>query len=145
MRFPSPLRRGTLIKRYRRFLADVRLDQGETVTAHCPSPGTLRGCADPGSTVLLSDSRDPSRRHSLTWEITDLDGDKGRITYKMAYQNDNPWVVQKEESPAGSNHPYATTRVGWDDSGDFTGPRAWWAYLTDFARRLDAPIRVTIP
>jgi putative lipoprotein len=50
-------------------------------------------------------------------EITDLDGDKGRITYKMAYQNDNPWVVQKEESPAGSNHPFATTRVGWDDNG----------------------------
>lgn len=50
-------------------------------------------------------------------EITDLDGDKGRITYKMAYQNDNPWVVQKEESPAGSNHPYATTKVGWDDNG----------------------------
>jgi putative lipoprotein len=50
-------------------------------------------------------------------EITDLDGDKGRITYKMAYQNDAPWVVQKEESPAGSNHPYATTKVGWDDKG----------------------------
>ena len=50
-------------------------------------------------------------------EITDLDNDKGRITYKMAYQNDNPWVVQKEESPAGSNHPYATTKVGWDDNG----------------------------
>jgi len=50
-------------------------------------------------------------------EITDLDNDKGRITYKMAYQNDQPWVVQKEESPAGSNHPYATTKVGWDDNG----------------------------
>ena len=50
-------------------------------------------------------------------EITDLDGDKGRITYKMAYQNDKPWVAIKEEAPAGSNHPYATTRVGWDDSG----------------------------
>jgi putative lipoprotein len=50
-------------------------------------------------------------------EITDLDGDKGRITYKMAYQNDKPWVAIKEESPAGSNHPFATTRVGWDDNG----------------------------
>lgn len=50
-------------------------------------------------------------------EITDLDGDKGRITYKLAYQSDKPWVAVKEESPAGSNHPYATTRVGWDDSG----------------------------
>ncbi len=50
-------------------------------------------------------------------EITDLDGDKGRITYKIAYQNDLPWVAQKEESPAGSNHPYATTKVGWDENG----------------------------
>jgi putative lipoprotein len=50
-------------------------------------------------------------------EITDLDGDKGRITYKMAYQNDKPWVAVKEEAPAGSNHPFATTRVGWDDNG----------------------------
>lgn len=50
-------------------------------------------------------------------EITDLDADKGRITMKMAYQNDKPWVVVKEESPAGSNKPYATTKVGWDDNG----------------------------
>lgn len=51
-------------------------------------------------------------------EITDLDNDKGRVTYKMAFQNDVPWVVQKEESPAGSNRPYATTKVGWDpDNG----------------------------
>ena len=50
-------------------------------------------------------------------EITDLDNDKGRITFKMAYQNDAPWVVQKEESPAGSNHPFATTKVGWDENG----------------------------
>ncbi|MDR3390034.1 MAG: YbaY family lipoprotein [Rudaea sp.] len=50
-------------------------------------------------------------------EITDLDNDKGRVTLKMAYQNDKPWVVVREESPAGGGHPYATTKVGWDDSG----------------------------
>jgi len=53
----------------------------------------------------------------LVREITDLDNDKGRITVKMAYHNDKPWVVVKEESPAGSNRPYATTKVGWDDNG----------------------------
>lgn len=53
----------------------------------------------------------------LVREITDLDNDKGRITLKMAYHNDKPWVIVKEESPAGSNHPYATTKVGWDDNG----------------------------
>jgi len=53
----------------------------------------------------------------LVREITDLDNDKGRITVKMAYHNDKPWVVVKEESPAGSNRPYATTKVGWDENG----------------------------
>jgi len=50
-------------------------------------------------------------------EITDLDNDKGRVTLKMAFLNDKPWVVIKEESPAGGGRAYATTRVGWDESG----------------------------
>ncbi len=50
-------------------------------------------------------------------ELTELDDDKGRITYKMAYQNDKPWVVVREESPAHSNHAYATAKVGWSDDG----------------------------
>jgi sugar fermentation stimulation protein A len=74
MLFPSPLRRGVLLKRYRRFLADIRCEDGTTVTAHCPSSGTLRGCAEPGSTVFVSDSGDASRRHPLTWEITEVRG-----------------------------------------------------------------------
>lgn len=74
MNFPSSLSGGVLLKRYRRFLADIRLENGKTVTAHCPSSGTLRGCADPGSRVLLSDSGNPARRHPLTWELTDVAG-----------------------------------------------------------------------
>ena len=50
-------------------------------------------------------------------EITDLDNDKGRISIKMGYQNDKPWVVVKEESTGGNARPFATTRVGWDDDG----------------------------
>jgi uncharacterized lipoprotein YbaY len=50
-------------------------------------------------------------------EITELDDDKGRITYKMAYQNDKPWVVVREDAPAHSNHAYATTKVGWSEDG----------------------------
>lgn len=54
----------------------------------------------------------------LVREITDLDEDKGRITIKMAYQGDDPWVVVKDESPAGSNKSFATTKVGWDETGN---------------------------
>ena len=50
-------------------------------------------------------------------EITDLDDNKGRVSTKMAYHNDKPWVVIREESTGGNAKPFATTRVGWDDNG----------------------------
>jgi putative lipoprotein len=53
----------------------------------------------------------------LVREITDLDNDKGRISVKMAFQNDKPWVVVKEESAAGSTRPFSTSKVGWDENG----------------------------
>lgn len=53
----------------------------------------------------------------LVREITDLDNDKGRITVKMAYHNDKPWVVVKEESATGATRPFSTSKVGWDDNG----------------------------
>ena len=49
MRLPSPLLRGTLIQRYKRFLADVRLDDGRLVTATCPNTGSMMGLAVPGA------------------------------------------------------------------------------------------------
>lgn len=69
MKFRTPTLCGTLIKRYRRSLADVRLENGTTVTAHCPNPTAMRGCSTPGNAVILSDSGNPSRRHPLTWEL----------------------------------------------------------------------------
>lgn len=78
---------------------------------------TFNGSALNDSSTVAWDAFTQNNKIRVVREITDLDGDKGRITYKMAYQNDNPWVVQKEEAPAGSNHPYATTKVGWDDNG----------------------------
>ena len=69
MRFPTKLIRGTLIQRYQRFLADVRLPSGKIVTAHCTNTGSMRGCKEPGSVVYISRSNKTGRRLLYTWEI----------------------------------------------------------------------------
>jgi sugar fermentation stimulation protein A len=68
MKFP-PLLEGTLVRRYNRFLADVTLADGGTVTVHCPNSGSMRGCSAPGSAVLLSDSCSATRKCRYTWEL----------------------------------------------------------------------------
>jgi sugar fermentation stimulation protein A len=61
--------RGTLVKRYKRFLADVQVDNGGLVTAHCPNSGTMRACSEPGRPVYLSFHDNPKRKLKYTWEI----------------------------------------------------------------------------
>ncbi len=69
MRFEEPLIRGVFLRRYKRFLVDVELENGGVVTAHCPNSGSLRGCIAPGWPVLLSDSHNPRRKLPLSWEM----------------------------------------------------------------------------
>jgi sugar fermentation stimulation protein A len=69
MDYPSPLLPGTLIKRYKRFLADVRLLDGQVVTAHCANSGSMLGCNLPDSQVLLSFRDAPKRKLKYTWEL----------------------------------------------------------------------------
>jgi sugar fermentation stimulation protein A len=69
MQFDPPLIGGTLIRRYKRFLADVRLDDGREIIAHCPNPGSMRTCAEPGWPVLVSPATNPGRKLKWTWEL----------------------------------------------------------------------------
>lgn len=63
--------KGFLVKRYKRFLADIRLaDSGQVVTAHCPNTGAMTGCLEVGADVWLSHNNDPARRTQFTWELT---------------------------------------------------------------------------
>lgn len=73
MQFPTPLVRGRLIQRYKRFLADVTLDSGETVTATCPNTGSMMGLTTPGTPVWLSTSDSPTRKYKHTWEMLEVD------------------------------------------------------------------------
>ena len=69
MRFDHELIPGRLSRRYKRFLADVELEDGTTTTVHCPNSGSMRGCLGDGWPVLLSLSANPKRKHPLTWEM----------------------------------------------------------------------------
>ncbi|MDP2260965.1 MAG: DNA/RNA nuclease SfsA [Caulobacter sp.] len=74
MQFPAPLSHGVLVSRYKRFFADVTLDSGEEITAHCPNPGAMLGLNMPGLGVWLSRSDDPKRKLAWTLEMVEDGG-----------------------------------------------------------------------
>src|SRR5579859_421866 len=71
MRFTPPLIPARLLRRYKRFLADVELEDGRRTTVHCPNTGGMLGCADPGMAVYLSRASKPERKYPLTWELVE--------------------------------------------------------------------------
>jgi sugar fermentation stimulation protein A len=72
MDFETPLIPGTLIRRYKRFLADVELDDGREVTAHCANPGSMMGLNTPGLRVWLEPNDNPKRKLKFAWKLTEL-------------------------------------------------------------------------
>lgn len=71
MQFDRPLQPAILIQRYKRFLADVRLPNGECITLHCPNTGSMRNCQTPGSRVWYTDSGNSKRKYPCTWQIVE--------------------------------------------------------------------------
>ena len=74
MTFAAPLIPGTLIRRYKRFLADVEIGDGRRVTAHCPNPGAMLGLAEPGLKVWVEPNDDPRRKLGFAWRLVELGG-----------------------------------------------------------------------
>jgi len=74
MKFIYPLIHGRLVRRYKRFLADVTLDDGTEVTAHCTNSGTMKSCLEEGAEVWLTPVDDPKRKTRFTWEMIRIGG-----------------------------------------------------------------------
>lgn len=74
MQFSQPLVQGRLVRRYKRFLADVELSGGRQVTAHCANPGAMLGLARPGSRIWLSGNPNPKAKLDWRWELEEVDG-----------------------------------------------------------------------
>ncbi|MEQ1714874.1 MAG: DNA/RNA nuclease SfsA [Hyphomicrobium sp.] len=102
MKFLTPLIQGRLIQRYKRFLADVELGDGTTVTATCPNTGSMLGLTLPGSTVWLSESNSPTRKYRHTWELIEAGSGKGVTLVGINTQHPNALV---SEAIAGGRMP----------------------------------------
>ncbi|MFV0299227.1 MAG: DNA/RNA nuclease SfsA [Hyphomicrobiaceae bacterium] len=98
MRFETDLIPGRLIKRYKRFLADVELDTGETVTATCPNTGSMMGLVEPGCRVWLSISDSPTRKYKHTWEMVEADLGKGPHLVGINTNHPNKLVAETIEA-----------------------------------------------
>jgi sugar fermentation stimulation protein A len=85
MIFPHPLVRGRLVRRYKRFLADVALESGEVIVAHCANPGAMLGVAPPDAEVWLSASRNPARKLAWSWELVRIG--RGLVGINTAWPN----------------------------------------------------------
>jgi sugar fermentation stimulation protein A len=99
MRFTRPLIAATLIRRYKRFLADVALPSGETVTVHCANPGSMIGLAAPGARVWLSSSDNPKRKLGHSWELVEVDLGSGAEL--VGINTTNPNALATEAIAAG--------------------------------------------
>lgn len=107
MILPAPLLPGTLIKRYKRFLADVLLGDGSVVTVHCPNSGSMKGCAVPGSRVFLSRSPNQGRKYPFTWELVESDGFWAGINTALPNRLTREAI---EDGTVTELHGYATIR-----------------------------------
>lgn len=73
MQLQNKLQAGVLLKRYKRFLADIENEDGGLMTIHCPNTGSMRNCQKPGSRIWYSDSGNPKRKYACTWELVEVD------------------------------------------------------------------------
>jgi sugar fermentation stimulation protein A len=115
MEFDNNLIHGKLIKRYKRFLADVVLDDGNEVTAHCTNSGSMKSCLEEGAEVWLTPVDDPKRRTKFTWEMIRIGGDWVGINTSHPNTLAFEWV-QQGLIPGLKGLSGLKREVKWEDS-----------------------------
>ena len=105
MRFSAPLLEGRLVQRYKRFLADIDLDTGERVTAHCANPGAMLGLTGTGNRVLVSRSTNPLRKLGFSWEVVEASFDGA--SQLVGINTSRPNALVAEALAAGRLAPLA--------------------------------------
>jgi sugar fermentation stimulation protein A len=106
MQFQETLLEGRLIERYKRFLADVALDSGEVVTAHCANPGAMMGLKEPGSRVYLSRATNPARKLKYNWEFVEVAAGGGPMQL-IGINTSRPNLLAAEALREGRLAPFA--------------------------------------
>ncbi|HHK74983.1 MAG TPA: DNA/RNA nuclease SfsA [Rhizobiales bacterium] len=126
MNLPSPLISGRLVRRYKRFLADVELDDGRKVTAHCANPGAMTGLKDPGLKVWMSTHDNPKRKLKYSWELAELEGHNGSRPALVGINTSLPNAIVREALEAeqipelrGYDHLRAEVPYGQNSRIDF--------------------------
>jgi len=121
---PEALFRGTLVRRYQRFLAEVRLDAGRVITAHTPNTGSMMQCAIPGHRVLVSRSDNPSRKLAHTLELVqvrrrwvDVNTHRANLVVEEALRKGKirgleGWTVRREVRLGSSRIDFMMERAG---------------------------------
>ena len=97
---------GRLIKRYKRFFADVKLDSGEVVTAHCPNTGSMMGLLTEGNIVYLSKTDNEKRKLKYTLEIIRDKGASVGVNTHRANRNVEKAIIEKKNSTLGKKYDY---------------------------------------
>jgi sugar fermentation stimulation protein A len=100
MRFRSPLVEGRLVQRYKRFLADIELEDGQVITAHCANPGSMIGLKEPGSRVFLAPATNPKAKLSHSWELIEADLPGGKQLVGINTTNPNRLAEEAIQSGA---------------------------------------------
>jgi sugar fermentation stimulation protein A len=112
MLFDPPLVLGSLLRRYKRFLADVILDDGRQLTCHLPNSGAMTGCAEPGMRVAISHQPKPTRKFKWTWELVQVEGTWVCVNTTLA----NPIVaaaIEAERIRSLSGYPTLRREVNY--------------------------------